>query len=152
MNTQGKHFWIGIFVLASLSLFAGLVAMFGNFQTFLKRQVYYSVRFDDAPGVGPGTPVRKLGVRIGEVKSVQLEEEKGQVVVDLGVDEPHRIRNSDQLIVTHNLLGGDTSIDIERKEGEVPEPMAAVNPDIELKGQVQVSVAQFDQQSAQDRR
>ena len=105
-----------------LLLFAILIAMFGNLQTFFERRVYYSIRFDDAPGVGKATPVRKLGVRIGEVQSVRLEEEKGQVVVVVGIDEPHRIRNSDQPIVTQNPLTGNTSIDIERMTGKCRSP------------------------------
>jgi len=58
-----------------LMLLAVLVVMFGSLPTLFKRSDIYTIRFVDAPGVGQGTPVRRSGVRIGEVKNFQLDDE-----------------------------------------------------------------------------
>ena len=66
MNERVMRWGIGLFVLAALALLAALIVMFGSLPNYFKRVNLYTIRFVDAPGVAPGTPVRRSGVRIGE--------------------------------------------------------------------------------------
>lgn len=129
MNDQAMRFRVGVFVLASLILLAVLITLFGGFPALFKAQNPYTVIFSDAPGVGPGTPVRRSGVRIGEVQHVELDDATGEVRVRIAVDRRYTIRDNDQPTLMHGLLGGDTTIDfVPRPVDEPPAPNPPVEP------------------------
>jgi phospholipid/cholesterol/gamma-HCH transport system substrate-binding protein len=111
MNDQALRFRIGVFVLASLLLLAVLITLFGSFPRLFVRSHEYTVRFADAPGVESGTPVRRSGVRVGEVKHVTLDDETGEVRVQIMIERQYTLRRNEQPTLVHGLLGGDTSID-----------------------------------------
>jgi phospholipid/cholesterol/gamma-HCH transport system substrate-binding protein len=120
------RFRVGLFVLAMLVLLAVLSVFFAGRPGFLKSHQAYTVVFSDAPDVGAGTPVRRSGVHIGEVRSTTLDEETGQVRVVILVERPHTLRRGDQPTLVHGLLGGDTSIDF--LPPRVPLPAAERTP------------------------
>jgi phospholipid/cholesterol/gamma-HCH transport system substrate-binding protein len=111
MKEQAKRFWIGVFVLSSLVMLGGLIILFGTAPTMFKRSTAYTVLFTEAPNVGPGTPVRKAGVRIGEVRDVVLDDDKGEVRVTVAIEPQFTLRYSDQARLTSGLLGSDATID-----------------------------------------
>jgi phospholipid/cholesterol/gamma-HCH transport system substrate-binding protein len=110
MNDQAIRFRFGIFVLASLILLAVLTILFGGFPNYFKRTDNYTIIFANAQGVAPGTPVRRSGVRIGEVRSVALDNDTGKVHVVIRVDDQHTLRKGDRPTLALGLLGGDASI------------------------------------------
>jgi phospholipid/cholesterol/gamma-HCH transport system substrate-binding protein len=115
MNEQALRFRVGVFVLSSFILLAVLVTLFGGMPGVFRRQVEYTIIFNgrevNVAGVGPGTPVRKSGVPIGEVKDVRLDNETGEVKIRIGVNGADIIRENDQPMLNRGLLGGDTSIE-----------------------------------------
>ena len=90
-----------------------------------------------------GTPVRRAGVRIGEVTGVSLEEtEAGRVRVAIGVDRNHPVRKNEVATLVSSILGGDATIDFLPKEpqpGEVVD-RSAEPPGAELIGATTASV------------
>ena len=92
MNEQNMRFRIGVFVLSSVILLASLIMLFGHWPTFFKRTTHYTVLFQNAPGVEEGTPVRRSGVRIGQVQSVELDDATGRVRARIEIDLPHVYR------------------------------------------------------------
>ena len=116
MNDQGLRFRIGVFVLAAMILLAVLIILFSGLPTIFVQHRQYTIVFDDAPGVVPGTPVRRSGVRIGEVKSVELDDETGKVRVTIVVEKRYTLRKNERPTLTTGLLGSDISIDF------IPEP------------------------------
>ena len=72
---------MGLFVLTALVLLAVLIVLFGGVPGLFRSYQHYTVIFDDAPGVIPGTPVRRSGVRIGQVTAVDLDERLSEVCV-----------------------------------------------------------------------
>src|SRR5713226_8505237 len=83
MTIRDIRFRVGLFVLGSLILLALLITAFSGFPTLFKQYHRYTIVFPEAPGVSSGTPVRRSGVRIGEVHGVKLDEETGQVYVTI---------------------------------------------------------------------
>lgn len=111
MNDQAIRFRIGIFVLGALILLAVLVMLFGGVPNYFKRVNSYTITFSSAAGVAPGTPVRRSGVKIGEVRKIALDDETGHVHVEISVDPQYTIRTSDQPTLVQGLLGGDVAIE-----------------------------------------
>jgi phospholipid/cholesterol/gamma-HCH transport system substrate-binding protein len=113
MTEQGMRFRIGLFVLLALVLLATLVTLFGSLPSLFKQYHEYTVTFADAPGVNAGTPVRRSGIRIGEVKSVDLDHDTGEVRVGLLLERPYKLRRGEEPVVAQGLLGSDTCIDVQ---------------------------------------
>ena len=110
MNDQAIRFRFGIFVLASLILLAVLTILFGGFPNYFRRTESFTVVFGNAQNVAPGTPVRRSGVRIGEVRSVALDNTTGKVNVEIQVEEKYTLRKGDRATLLQGLLGGDAAI------------------------------------------
>ncbi len=110
MNEQAMRFRLGIFVLAALLLLAVLATLFGGFPSYFKTTENYTLVFTNAQGIAPGTPVRRSGVRIGEVRSVDLDNVTGKVQVGIRVDGGFYLRKGDKGTLITGLIGGDSSI------------------------------------------
>lgn len=151
MNDQTIRFRLGIFVLGTLILLAVLITLFGGAPTVLKAVDRYTIVFDNASGVGPGTPVRRSGVKIGEVENVELDNETGQVHVTLKVDSGVMIRKADQPTIIRGLLGSDSSVDFITRKPEPGRPLdvTPVAPGSTLRGISQPDTGDFLQQTAQ---
>jgi phospholipid/cholesterol/gamma-HCH transport system substrate-binding protein len=134
MNDRGMRVGLGLFVAVAFILLTAMVVMFRSLPRLFTNTIPYTIVFNEAPGVSAGTPVRRAGVRIGEVSGVTLEEtEAGRVRVSIAVDRNHPVRHNEQATLVSSILGGDATIDFIVKElepGEVfdptPEPANAV--------------------------
>lgn len=123
MSSRNQRIRLGIFVLFTTLLFASLIIMFGSLPTFFQRSTLYTIRFTDAPGLGAGAPVRRSGVRIGEVRDIALDEENDVVRVRIAIRPPYSIRKNDQATLITGLLGSDSSIDFMPKSVDPGEPV-----------------------------
>jgi phospholipid/cholesterol/gamma-HCH transport system substrate-binding protein len=150
MNDQAIRFRIGIFVLGALILLAVLIMLFGGFPNYFKPANHYTITFANAKGVAPGTPVRRSGVKIGEVRKVNLDNETGLVAVDIRVDPKYTIRKGDQPTLVQGLLGGDSSIDFlpPAPDGKAPDA-GPVPPGAKLEGSTQPGTSTLFQQASE---
>jgi phospholipid/cholesterol/gamma-HCH transport system substrate-binding protein len=134
MNEQAIRFRLGIFVLAALILLAVMITLFGGFPNYFRQVDTYTIIFKDAQGVGAGTPVRRSGVRIGEVRSLTLDNTTGNVQVNIQIDAGFNLRKNDRPTIVQGLLGGDTSIAFLSPPEEPKGPVALVEPGAVLQG------------------
>ncbi len=111
MIDRGTRLKLGGFVAVTLLVLAGLVVLFGGAPTVFASRARYTVSFPEAPGVGVGTPVRKSGVRVGEVTQLDLDDDTGAVAVSVQFDGKYRPRDTDEATITRGLLSGDTAVD-----------------------------------------
>jgi ABC-type transporter Mla subunit MlaD len=110
---------LGLLVVAAAVFMAALVLMFGSLPNLFRPTTTYTVRLTDAPGLTPGAPVRRSGVRIGTVKRITLDDERAIVRVVVAIDEPYHLRRGEQATLVTGLLGSDASIDfLPEPEGE----------------------------------
>jgi hypothetical protein len=101
-----------------------------------KRNNLYTIRFTAAAGVGPGTPVRRSSVRIGEVQDVTLDDERGVVRVRVAIDPRFAIHRNEQPRLNVSPLGGDAIIDfvpVPAEEGQ-PVDRSVLEPGSEIVG------------------
>ncbi len=130
-DTRALRLRLGAFVGLTLLLLAGLVVLFGRAPTLFSTRLAYTITFPEAPGVGPGTPVRKSGVRIGDVASLELDEATGRVLVRVAVDRKYPPRTSDDVTIVRGILNGDTGIDFvaqTRPGSTEPVPLGEPHP------------------------
>ncbi|MCX8140573.1 MAG: MlaD family protein [Gemmataceae bacterium] len=114
---------VGLFVAAGLAILGGLVLFFGRTPEWFSSKVPYVITYPEAPDIVPGTPIRKSGVRIGEVRTVELDPETGEVQVHIRVDRRYLPRKSEEAFVSRGILSGDTSIEFVPKLDDNGKPV-----------------------------
>jgi phospholipid/cholesterol/gamma-HCH transport system substrate-binding protein len=142
MSEQRLAFRLGVFVILAGLLLVGLVVFIAGTPSLGVRKTSYTLLFSDAPGVGVGTPIRRSGVRVGEVVRVELDDESGQVRVGIAIDPGFVPRASDEPTISQGLISGDTSIDFMTREAAPGEVLdrKPVQPDAVIVGRVPVDV------------
>ncbi|MFO0951375.1 MAG: MlaD family protein [Isosphaeraceae bacterium] len=114
MNERVMQFRIGMFVIVAGLVLTMLLVWFGEAPTLLRDRHYVIVHYAEAPGVAEGIPVRKSGIRVGEVASIVFDERPNQpdgVLVTLSLDRKYHIRKGTIPRITRSLIG-DASIDL----------------------------------------
>jgi phospholipid/cholesterol/gamma-HCH transport system substrate-binding protein len=102
---------LGLFLAATLITLAALVVLFGSAPSLFSSKARYTIVYPEAPGIAAGTPIRKSGVRIGEVSKIELDPASGQVRVHIAIDPKYPLRTNEEATITRGLLSGDTAID-----------------------------------------
>ena len=128
---------LGLFVALTILVLTALVVLFGGAPNVFSTRAKSTVLYPEAPGVGAGTPVRKSGVRIGQVTGLDIDEASGQVRVNIEVENKYRPRLNEEPAISRGLLSGDTTLDFIPKSDEKGQPMPraeAVPPDTEIVG------------------
>ncbi|MCS7270586.1 MAG: MlaD family protein [Gemmataceae bacterium] len=123
MNERNLRLRLGLFVASLLAALAGLILFFGHTPQLFSRKVSYVITYPEAPDIVPGTPIRKSGVRIGEVEAVELDPESGEVQVHIRVDRRYLPRQSEEAFVSRGILSGDTSIEFVPRLDEAGKPL-----------------------------
>lgn len=101
--------WIKLGVLAAaglacLALLAVEIGQLGGAAGAFTDTYQVVAHFDDATGVTPSDEVRLAGVRIGKVSGVSVE--RGEAVVELRIDDRHRVPEGSRFeLAWKNLLG-----------------------------------------------
>ncbi len=114
MNERMMQFRIGMFVIVAGLVLTMLIVWFGESPALFRSQEYVTVHYSEAPGVTEGIPVRKSGIRVGEVASIRFDDRPGQpdgVLVTLSLDKRYKIREGSVPRIGRALIG-DVSIDL----------------------------------------
>lgn len=112
MTERQLQFRVGLFVLAALVAAGAMVFKFGEIRALWEPTYVLAIHFDSAPGVYAGTPVKRSGVPIGAVRSVDFREDRGGVTVVVDIRERYHLRADSQPRLVRSLLG-DSSIEFE---------------------------------------
>lgn len=134
MSERGMRLRLGLFTLLAAGTLAGLIVLFAGAPRLFRQRVAYQVVFPDAPGLTPGTPVRRSGVRIGEVAGLELVPETGLVRVTLSLDPRFPPRSLEDITVTRGLITNDTSVDFIPRESGKRDLGDPVSPGADLVG------------------
>ncbi len=107
-NERVLQFRIGMFVIVAGLVLAMLIIWFGESPALFRDHRYLVVHYAQAPGVSEGIPVRKSGIRVGEVAAIQFDERPDQpdgVLVTLSIDNRYRLRAGSTPRITRGLIG-----------------------------------------------
>ena len=114
MNERVMQFRIGMFVIVAGLVLTMMIIWFGESPSLFRDHAYVKVRYSEAPGVAEGISVRKSGIRIGEVQSIDFDERPNQpdgVVVVLSLERKYKIRKDSVAKISRSLIG-DVAIDM----------------------------------------
>jgi phospholipid/cholesterol/gamma-HCH transport system substrate-binding protein len=110
MNDRIMQFRVGVVVLATTIIGAILVTLNGPSTSELVPWVggtyRVTIELPQAPGIGPNTPVRKNGMLIGRVKSI--DDLDDHVAVHAAIDSKHKLYPQYQCQVRTSVLGDAT--------------------------------------------
>lgn len=137
MNERVMQFRIGMFVIVAGLVLTMLIVWFGESPTLFRDHSFVKVRYTEAPGLSEGISVRKSGIRIGEVISVDFDERPGLpdgVIVVLSIEGKYKLKKGIVAKINRSLIG-DVSIDMvpgpeSGTEALVPGRTAATAPEI----------------------
>ena len=149
MAERRVGFRLGVFVAGSFVALTGLAILFGGTPQLFVSRTKYTLLFPEAPGVAPGTPVRKSGVRIGDVTALDLDEASGQVRVTIHVDKKFLPRQAEEPAISRGILSGDSSIDFIPKLKPDPALVTvAYPPDSDIPGIAPLNTRQLLNQAS----
>ena len=114
MNERVMQFRIGMFMIVASLVFAMLIIWFGESPSLFRSQTFLTAHYAEAPGVSEGIPVRKSGIRIGEVTSVRFDDRPGQtdgVLVTIAFEKKFLLREGSIPKITRALIG-DVAIEM----------------------------------------
>lgn len=143
MNERVMQFRIGMFVIVAGMVLTMLIVWFGESPALFRDNAYVTVHFIEAPGVAIGIPVRKSGIRVGEVAEIEFDRRPGKgdgVLVTLALERQYRIMAGTVPRLARALIG-DVSIDLIPGGGTElmalsPDPTRAKQPDRIIEGEV----------------
>jgi len=92
MSDRRADIQVGLFSIIGLLMLAMLILIFGGFKNILVETYEVTAIFENAAGTTEGTPVRLVGIEVGNVKSVSLNPETGGVRMRLTIDRKVDIR------------------------------------------------------------
>ncbi len=143
MNDRVMQFRIGIFVIFAALVLAMMLIWFGERPSLFRDNGFLVARYEEAPGVNVGIPVRKSGIRIGEVTSIEFDERPGQpdgVLVTMSLDRKIKLKVGSAPKIGRALIG-DVSIDMTPGKGTdfmvlSPNPKVAMEPSRIITGEL----------------
>ena len=125
MKQRGMELWLGVFVLAGLGIIVTLVLGFGGLLRMSRPLLRMSpptyevnVEFERVTGLRAGTPVRMLGIDIGQVKDLRFMKEGRGVALTLEIDGDVDIPSDAPLMVLTEGLLGDNYLEFGGGTGE----------------------------------
>jgi phospholipid/cholesterol/gamma-HCH transport system substrate-binding protein len=122
------QFRVGVVVIATVLITMILLMLFGKMpKVFSGKKTYYIV-FEEAPGVQDGTPVRKSGIRIGQVSRVEFARDRAgrqdtRILVTAAIEGDKEIYEDETCLLRANLLG-DAVLEFVRE----PQRAKSINP------------------------
>jgi phospholipid/cholesterol/gamma-HCH transport system substrate-binding protein len=134
MDERILQFRVGVMVAATLLITAILIATFGDLSDIVYGGKAFRIWVDSAPGVQEETPIRKSGILIGRVTSVELadgvspdqveqgakalgispDEFRGGVVITATIHRERQIYADETFLVNATLLG-DVVIEVTKR-------------------------------------
>jgi phospholipid/cholesterol/gamma-HCH transport system substrate-binding protein len=132
VNDRVMQFRVGVVVLATAIIAGILIVLFGDLPSLVQATYPLKMSFTDARGVADGTPVRKNGILVGRVASVQLDE-RGGVSVVADIDSYVPIYRDEQPRIASTLLGDS---EIQLVPGTIRPPRQQLGRDETLQGAV----------------
>ncbi|MGM0574739.1 MAG: MlaD family protein [Myxococcota bacterium] len=137
MITRAQKVRLGVFVVVSVAILVGTLAVLAGLRAIEKRD-RYTVRFDGSvSGLEEGAQVEYNGVRVGRVGDIRIDrEDVSQVVVTLSLEADTPIKEDTRAelkasgitgLKTIELMGGSEQADFVEPGGTIPSGVSTLD-------------------------
>ncbi|MFM9059916.1 MAG: MlaD family protein [Planctomycetaceae bacterium] len=132
MTDRVMQFRVGVVVLATAIIAGILIVLFGDLPSLVQASYPLRMSFSDARGISTGTPVRKNGILVGRVTTVELDAGGGvSIVADIDTHVP--LYRDEQPRIVSTILG---DAEIQLVPGTIRPPRQRLGADETLRGAV----------------
>lgn len=105
MDERRMRFAVGVVSLATIIVAVTLVLLIGGAPSMMHGTYPLSIKFNEAPGVGKDTPVRKYGIRIGKVTDFGFVENEPGAIVSVEIEKNVKLRTDENFRIDRGVLG-----------------------------------------------
>ena len=120
MKKYPKETVVGLFVLAGLVCVAYMAVKLGDVSIFGDDTYTLYARFNKITGLHTGNPVDVLGLEVGRVRGMRIDQQNQKVVVTLQIRKGIRIYDDAIASIKTEGLIGDKYVDIDAGGGGEP--------------------------------
>jgi phospholipid/cholesterol/gamma-HCH transport system substrate-binding protein len=113
---------IGLLTVVALVLAAALIILLSGAGGFSWQQYSLKTQFENAAGLGDGSPVRVNGVEVGSVTGVQFVGDKVEITFDVSEEMQPRITTGSTAAIGSVSLLGESAVDITASSAGTPIP------------------------------
>ena len=121
MDERKMRVSVGVVALFTFVAIGSLIGLVGRAGSLLHGTYPLYVKFSQAPGVSEETPVRKFGIRIGQVTEVGFAPDDSGAVVTVQIDANRQLRSDETLRVNNTLLGDAVLEVVDEDEANLPD-------------------------------
>jgi len=127
MQKYSKETLVGIFVLVGLACIGYMTVKLGDVSLFQDDTYPLTARFSKVTGLRNGSIVNMLGLEIGRVGKLTIDQEKQQAVAELRIQKGIKIYDDAIASIKTEGLIGDKLVSIDAGgSGDVLKPGAAI--------------------------
>jgi phospholipid/cholesterol/gamma-HCH transport system substrate-binding protein len=112
MKKYSKETVVGLFMLAGLICVAYMAVKLGNISIFGDNTYTLYARFDKVTGLHIGNPVDMLGLEVGRVSGLTIDQEKQRAVVAMKIKKGIKVYDDAIAAIKTQGLIGDKYVDI----------------------------------------
>lgn len=134
MDERNMRIRVGAVALFTIFAAATLVFLVGRAPALFHGTYPLYVKFKQAPGVSESTPVRKFGIRIGQVTELGFAPDDSGALVTVQINSNTPLRSDETLRVNNTLLGDAVLEVVDEDVDNLPEDFH--QPGDTLKGSV----------------
>jgi phospholipid/cholesterol/gamma-HCH transport system substrate-binding protein len=117
MKKYSKETVVGLFMLAGLICVAYMAVKLGNVSIFGDDNYTLYARFDKVNGLRVGNPVDMLGLEVGRVSGLSIDQDKQRAVVAMKIKKGIKIYDDAIASIKTEGLIGDKYVDIDAGGG-----------------------------------
>ena len=135
-----QEFKAGLFTLIALGILSMMLVAISGYKPW-KQQVIYRTEFVTADGLTIGKPVKLHGMMVGTVTNMTLDDTRGKVMVEFGLDDGRMLHPGVSAKIAQQGLLGDNYLGLKYPKGkEIPQK--TINPGNMIPSAEKLSLAQ----------
>ena len=123
MKKYSKETTVGVFMILGLACVVYMAVNLGNITLFGDDSYVLFARFNKVTGLRVGNPVSLLGLKVGRVSAMSVDQEQQNAIVEMHIQKPMKIYNDAIASIKTEGLIGDKYVDIDAGgSGELLKP------------------------------